>query len=127
MRISNGASGKPKETPRPDLQAVLRHYGSFAEHSGVHLCVVHDESRPSMSVDLDKQVVNCHSCGFGGDAYSIIQHKEGLDFHGAVSFAESTGFDGATPSQQEGATVLGRKRAAPRKERGGRTGWKRPW
>lgn len=126
MRISNGAGPPEKaKAERPDLQAVLRHYGSFAEHSGNHLCVVHEESQPSMSVNLDKGLVNCMSCGFAGSSWDIIMRREDVDFRGAVAFAETAGFE-CTETRQEEVSVLGRKRSPSRKERGG-SGWKRPW
>lgn len=125
MRIRNGPGFEP--TPRPDLQEVLRHYGCYAEHSGNYLCVVHDETQPSMSVDLEKQLLNCMSCGFAGDAFSLIMEKEQVDFAGATEFARTTGFDGAPQQKEEGVSVLGRRRSASRSDRGGRSGWKRPW
>ena len=125
MRIRNGPGFEP--TPRPDLQEVLRHYGCYAEHSGNYLCVVHDETQPSMSVDLEKQLLNCMSCGFAGDAFSLIMEKEQVDFAGATEFARTTGFDGAPQQKEEEVSVLGRRRSASRSDRGGRSGWKRPW
>lgn len=126
MRISNGAGGSEK-APKPDLQAVLLHYGVDAPRSGNYNCAVHEETTPSMSVNLSDQVVQCFSCGFAGSSWDIIMRCEGVDFKGAVAFAETTGFDGAPNGKEEGVSVLGRKRNPSRKERGGRSGWKRPW
>lgn len=127
MRIRNGPGFEP--TPRPDLQEVLRHYGCYAEHSGNYLCVVHDETQPSMSVDLEKQLLNCMSCGFAGDAFSLIMEKEQVDFKRATgSAAQFTG-----EASDEGGTgvssVLGRKRPGVSHGKGNRRSgqWRRPW
>jgi DNA primase len=77
---------------KPDLRQVLEFY--HVELRGERretqiLCPIHDESRPSCSVNLDKGLIHCMSCGFGGDSFDIIMKKEGLDeFGAAVSFAE---------------------------------------
>lgn len=132
MRISNGAGPPEKaKAERPNLQLVLRHYGSFVEHSGNHLCVVHEESQPSMSVNLDKGLVNCMSCGFAGSSWDIIMKKEDLDFRSAVTFAADAGFENEAPNRSgdDVQSVLGRKRAGVSRNKGNRRagGWSRPW
>src|SRR5690606_19409863 len=73
MRIRNGAEiPAGGEVEKPDLQEVLAHYGCHAPHDGKYLCLVHDEDNPSMNVQLDRGLWFCHSCGKGGDAYTLI-------------------------------------------------------
>ena len=53
MALQNGsASSAPAYTGKPDLQEVLEHYGADVHHSGKTLCCFHDETSPSLSVDL---------------------------------------------------------------------------
>lgn len=127
MRISNGAGPQREQAERPDLSSVLLHYGVDAHSSGNHLCVAHEETTPSMSVNLEKGLVNCMSCGFAGSSWDIIMRREDVDFKGAAAFAETAGFDSTPVDKEEGVSVLGRKRNPSRRERGGRSGWKRPW
>lgn len=76
---------------KPDLLAVLRHYdidvtdGRFEQ---LVRCPVHSEDRPSCSVNSLKGTFNCHACPAQGDSYKLIQLKEGVDFVGAVKFAQ---------------------------------------
>ena len=129
MRISNGAGPRQEKAPKPDLQAVLLHYGVDAPRSGNYICVAHDETTPSMSVNLDEQVVQCFSCGFAGDAFNIIMTKEDCDFTGAVEAAAQ--FENAASYRGGGdvRSVLGRKRAAVPRNKGDRRSsrWTRPW
>ena len=130
MRISNGAGPRQEKAPKPDLQAVLLHYGVDAPRSGNYTCVAHDETTPSMSVNLDEQVVQCFSCGFAGDAFNIVMRKEGLTFGEAAKFATDSRFDVAHNADPGRGGVLGRPRPRGKVEkRMGRGGpaWKRPW
>ena len=79
-----------EETAKPDLQALLEHYGLYVTRSDNYTCIFHDERRASMSVDLNKQLVNCFTCGVGGDTWRIIEIKEGVDFAGAREWATAT-------------------------------------
>ena len=48
------------------------------------LCPFHDERTPSFSVDPVDKVYYCFGCGAGGDIFSFLEEKEGLDFRDAV-------------------------------------------
>jgi DNA primase len=48
------------------------------------LCPFHDERTPSFSVDPTANLYYCFGCQAGGDVFSFLQEKEGLDFRGAV-------------------------------------------
>lgn len=71
---------------RPSLEAVLDLYAvTYAPRTTQMVrCPIHgDERTPSCSVNFDKQLWNCHSCGAGGDSWELIKLKEGVDFDGA--------------------------------------------
>ena len=61
------------------------------------LCPVHDESRPSCSVNTDENAFNCHACGAKGDTYDLIRliaerNGEVIDFKTArIRAAELSG------------------------------------
>ena len=44
------------------------------------LCPFHDDHRPSLTVDPDRQSFKCWSCGKGGDVISFVQEQERVDF-----------------------------------------------
>ena len=52
----------------------------------VGLCPLHDERTPSFTVSPSKQLFKCFGCDAGGDAFSFVQLKEGLDFPAALEF-----------------------------------------
>jgi len=49
-------------------------------------CPLHDERTPSFTVTPSKQLFKCFGCDAGGDALSLVQLKEGLDFPAALEF-----------------------------------------
>ena len=132
MRVANGAAAAaPEEAERPDLTEVLEFYGAHVYGSGKINCIFHEETSPSLSVNLEKQVFKCFACPAAGDAWSAIMIKEDTDFNGARTFAASAGFESAAhDGGGEGVSgVLGRRR--PGVSRGSRPSrgrpWSRPW
>ncbi|MCG8926675.1 CHC2 zinc finger domain-containing protein [Lentzea sp. CC55] len=109
------------DTERPDLGALFEHYG--VRFSGrtrqMVACPLHEDRTPSCSVDLDKGLWNCHSCGRAGDSFNLIQLKEDLDFGGARTFAASlglaTGSAGGGDDELSGSAYGGRRKVAGRK------------
>ena len=49
-------------------------------------CPLHDERTPSFTISPAKQLFKCFGCDAGGDALSLVQLKEGLDFPAALEF-----------------------------------------
>ncbi|WP_035618734.1 DNA primase [Lacticigenium naphthae] len=47
-------------------------------------CPFHEERTPSFSVNEEKQMYHCFSCGRGGNAYSFLMEIDGLSFPEAV-------------------------------------------
>ena len=84
------------------LKAVVEHYGGEVRegYSKPVRCCFHNDTRRSavMSTDGEKAgLYFCHTCGIGGDAYSLLMWKEGVDFRvafdRAVDIAKRSGFD----------------------------------
>jgi len=51
------------------------------QHRGyVGLCPWHDDSRPSLQVNPERQTFKCWVCDYGGDVFSFVQRIEGIDF-----------------------------------------------
>jgi DNA primase len=48
------------------------------------LCPFHDERTPSFSVDPVEKFYYCFGCQAGGDIFTFMEEKEGLDFRDAV-------------------------------------------
>ncbi|OFW55565.1 MAG: DNA primase [Candidatus Solincola sediminis] len=57
------------------------------------LCPFHDEKTPSFMVDPSKQLYHCFGCSEGGNIFSFLKKKEGLEFREAAErLAARTGF-----------------------------------
>jgi len=69
------------------------------------LCPFHNENTPSFHVDPAKQLYHCFGCGAGGDVFTFLQKKEGLDFREAIeALAGKIGYTLAdTTSARSGA------------------------
>ncbi len=52
----------------------------------VGLCPFHDEKTPSFTVTPDRGSWYCFGCGKGGDVFSFVMEKEGLNFREAVEY-----------------------------------------
>jgi DNA primase len=58
----------------------------------VGLCPWHDDSRPSLNINADRQSWKCWVCDIGGDVFSFVMKAEGLEFREALELlAEKAG------------------------------------
>ncbi len=69
-----------------DIAAVV---GSYLElrRQGRNLvarCPWHDDTRPSLQVNPDRQSWKCWVCDIGGDVFSFIMQREGVEFREAL-------------------------------------------
>lgn len=68
----------------------------------VGLCPWHDDSRPSMQVNPDRQSFKCWVCQDGGDIFSFVMKAEGLEFREALELlAERAGIQLRSQSSHE--------------------------
>ncbi len=69
-------------------QIQLRRQGRlFVGH-----CLWHDDTRPSLQVNPDRQTWKCWVCDVGGDIFSFVMQREGIDFRQALEMlAERAG------------------------------------
>ena len=84
------------------LKAVVEHYGGEVRegYSKPVRCCFHNDTRRSavMSTDGEKAgLYFCHTCGIGGDAYSLLMWREGINFRvafdRAADIAKRVGYD----------------------------------
>lgn len=60
----------------------------------VGLCPWHDDSRPSLQVNPDRQSFKCWVCDYGGDIFSFMMRIEGVEFREALEMlAERAGVE----------------------------------
>jgi DNA primase len=66
----------------------------------VGLCPWHDDSRPSLNVNPDRQSWKCWVCDVGGDVFSFVMKAEGLEFRETLELlAEKAGITLHQPGQ----------------------------
>lgn len=50
----------------------------------VGLCPFHDDRHPSMQINPERQSWKCWVCNLGGDCFSFVMQREGIDFREAL-------------------------------------------
>jgi DNA primase len=56
------------------------------------LCPWHDDSRPSLHVNAERQTFRCFVCNIGGDIFTFVEKREGVTFREALTIlAERAG------------------------------------
>lgn len=82
------------ESGGDQLRQVLEHYGVRLRGRGNVCCPAHDDADPSMSVDLNRGVWYCFSCGKGGGWVKLVQLMEGVGWREAKRIAAGFGVRG---------------------------------
>ena len=55
-------------------------------------CFAHDDDKPSMSINVAKNVFHCHSCGASGNALTYLTKYKGLPKDQAIQKLKDLGF-----------------------------------
>jgi DNA primase len=80
--------GDAKEQVRQAID-IVDLVGSYLElrrqgRNYVALCPWHNDRRPSLTVNPDRQTWKCWVCNIGGDIFSFVMQREGVDFKDAL-------------------------------------------
>ena len=68
----------------------------------VGLCPWHDDERPSMQVDPQRQTWKCWVCDIGGDIFSFVMQREGVEFREALEIlADAAGIQLSGPRRDD--------------------------
>jgi len=65
----------------------------------VGLCPWHDDTRPSMQVNPERQTFKCWVCDIGGDVFSFVMKIDGLEFREALEMLAERAGIALTPQQ----------------------------
>jgi len=70
-----------------DMLEIVAPYTTLKKSGANYMgrCPFHGEKTPSFSVDPAQKLYYCFGCGEGGNAFTFIEKKEGLDFADAVN------------------------------------------
>ena len=103
--MSFGPAFDAKEQVRQAID-IVDLVGSYVQlrrqgRNFVGVCPWHDDSRPSLQVNPDRQSFKCWVCDYGGDVFSFIMRSENLEFREALELlAERAGIDLAPPASR---------------------------
>jgi DNA primase len=101
--VSFGPAFDAKEQVRQAVD-IVDLVGSYVQlrrqgRNYVGICPWHDDSRPSLQVNPDRQSFKCWVCDYGGDVFSFVMRSENLEFREALELlAERAGIN-ITPPQ----------------------------
>jgi DNA primase len=73
----------------------------------VGLCPWHDDTRPSMQVNADRQSFKCWVCDIGGDVFSFVMKMENIEFREALEMLADRAGVSLTPSKSGPAAAPG--------------------
>ena len=91
-----------------DIVEVIQGYTELRRQGArfTGLCPFHDERTPSFSVDPMEKLYYCFGCQVGGDVFTFLQEKDGLEFRDAVEqladrYGVELGMESADPREAE--------------------------
>ncbi|MGA2035485.1 MAG: DNA primase [Thermoguttaceae bacterium] len=107
MTVSYGSPLDAKEQVKQAID-IVDLVGSFIPlrrqgRNFVGLCPWHDDSRPSLQVNQERQSFKCWVCDIGGDIFSFIMKMEGVEFREALALlADRAGITLVKPAREPG-------------------------
>lgn len=118
MRFSEDCKERVREaTDLVDLAGQYTELRRGGSDRLVGSCPLHDERTPSFTVSPGKQLFKCFGCDAGGDAFSLVQLKEGLDFPAALEFlARRAGIELQREGEDPGVAARRARRARRARE-----------
>jgi DNA primase len=109
--VSSGSSLDVKEQVRQAIDIVdlvgsvvqLRRQG----RNYVGLCPWHDDTRPSLQVNPERQSFRCWVCDIGGDVFSFMMKTEGVEFREALAMLADRAGIALRPARSQGRGTPG--------------------
>jgi DNA primase len=107
LLVTLGSASDLKEQVRQAVD-IVDLVGSYVQlrrqgRNFVALCPWHDDSRPSLTINAERQSFKCWVCDIGGDVFSFLMKAEGLEFREALEMlAERAGIPLQQPTRPGG-------------------------
>jgi DNA primase len=103
LTVSPWQDAKEQVRQATDIVDLVGSYLSLRRQGRNYVahCPWHDDSRPSLNVNQDRQSYKCWVCDIGGDVFSFAMRMEGVDFREALEMlAERAGIS-LTPQHHQ--------------------------
>jgi DNA primase len=103
LTVSPWQDAKEQVRQATDIVDLVGSYLSLRRQGRNYVahCPWHDDSRPSLNVNQDRQSYKCWVCDIGGDVFSFAMRMEGVDFREALEMlAERAGIS-LTPQHRQ--------------------------
>ena len=71
---------------KANILDIVSNYVSLKKHGKNYfgICPFHDDHSPSMSVNEERQMFKCFTCGVGGNVFTFVSKYENIGFFDAV-------------------------------------------
>jgi DNA primase len=90
LRVPYSANHEVRETVRQavDIVDLVGSYLQLVRKGNIHLalCPWHEDTRPSLQINPQRQTYQCFVCSHRGDIFSFVMDREGLSFPEALRF-----------------------------------------
>src|SRR3954469_20711103 len=106
LPVSFGPAFDAKEQVRQAVD-IVDLVGSYVQlrrqgRNYIGVCPWHDDSRPSLQVNPERQSFKCWVCDYGGDVFSFVMRSENLEFREALELlAERAGISLQPPQRAQ--------------------------
>ena len=111
MAFDSSFESKEQVRQAIDIVDLLGKYNLQLRRQGrgyVALCPWHDDTRPSLQVNPERQTWKCWPCDIGGDIFSFVMKMEGVDFPEALAMlADRAGIKLQKPARAESGPAAG--------------------
>ncbi len=111
LRVSSGSfDAKERVKQAVDIVELVGSHLSLRRQGRnyVGLCPWHDDSRPSLQVNSERQSFKCWVCDIGGDVFTFVMKIEGVEFREALEMlAERAGIVLEKPERRRLAPASG--------------------
>jgi len=94
LSLSSGSDTKERVRAAVDIVELVGGYLDLRRQGRnyVALCPWHEDSRPSLQVNQERQTWKCYVCNLGGDVFSFVMQHENVEFREALELlAEQAG------------------------------------
>ena len=117
MAFDSSFDAKEQVRQAIDIVDLLSKYNLQLRRQGrgyVTHCPWHDDTRPSLQVNPERQSWKCWPCDIGGDIFSFVMKMEGVDFPEALAMlADRAGIKLQKPSRDAVGPSAGARRSGP--------------